>query len=302
MKVKGKSNIWIYAAILAVSLLTALAVSQVFYVEDNEPTADYILFYENAVAKPKEYCFNGNTYSDGSLNVRCYSETMEIDGRAVTVNFADVQVSSSDQLRTAFAGGRWKSAIRSSVTEIAWENNAVVAVNGDNAYDGVVISNGSVLSCEPKGIDLLLVDSNGDFVIFNDEEFVNEGLHDSGEYSQSFGFGPVLTQNGEVNIGERSVSCSRNSAKARTAIGQTGERNYLLCTVEKSSDSAGVTIEQLAQIMQSKGCVTSYNLCGGRQSDMSFHDMRFGGKSAEPAVGNILYFASAEKEAESYVE
>lgn len=284
------------AAVLAVSVLTALAVSQVFYSGGAEDEGD-ILFYESAFARPKEYFFNGNTYNDGSLIVNCWSESMELDGRTVKVNFADVQVSSSDQLCTAFAGGGWKSGIRSSVTEIAWENNAVAAVNGDNAYDGVVISNGSVLSCEPKNIDLLLVDSRGDFVIFNDKEFVSEGLHDSGEYSQSFSFGPVLTQDGEISIGERSVSCSPDSAKARTAVGQLGERHYLLCTVEKSSSSAGATIEQLAGIMQSKGCVTSYNLCGGRQSDMSFHDMRFGGSSAEPAVGNILCFMTAQKEA-----
>ncbi len=299
-----KKNIWIYVSIFAVAILTALSGSQVFYDGGwgNTSQSEQIWFGGSVLAKPKEYCFDNDTYNDNSLKVRCYTESIEIDGKMVIANFADVQVSSSDQLCTAFAGGKWKSGIRSGVTEIAWENNAVVAVNGDNAYDGVVISNGSVLSRNPKNIDLLLVDSKGDFVVFNDREFTRQGLIDSGAYLQSFSFGPVLTQNGEISIGKRSVSCSPDSLEARTAIGQIGERNYLLCTIQKSSDSAGVTIKQLAGLMNDKGCETSYNLCGGRQSDMSFHNMRFGIKNTETPVGNIVYFASASDELEMLKE
>ena len=87
------------------------------------------------------------------------------------------------------------------------------------------------------------------------------------------GGGPVLLQNGEVNISnnqERKFAGAQiNNHEPRTAIGYTKDNNLIILVCEgRSEHAAGLTLIQEARILKDLGCVEALNLDGGGSSCM----------------------------------
>ena len=63
------------------------------------------------------------------------------------------------------------------------------------------------------------------------------------------------------------------ASNPRTAIGVIGELHYLFVVADgRTSESEGLSLYELAQIMQKYGCITAYNLDGGGSSTLYFRD------------------------------
>ena len=109
-----------------------------------------------------------------------------------------------------------------------------------------------------------MVDYNGDFHIWKDNElsdYINQNGAD--EIMHSFTFGPALIENGKIYDSSNEINYPLGeplSSYGRAAIGQLGKLHYLFCTF----GSPGIFREEMARIMQKKGCITAYNLDGGQ--------------------------------------
>lgn len=117
-----------------------------------------------------------------------------------------------------------------------------------------------------------------EYILKNTSIVIGEG----GNFSNSFskwkmqtviGGGPVLLQNGEVNISnnqERKFAGKAiNNHEPRTAIGYTKDNKLIILVCEgRSKNAAGLTLIQLAQIFKGLGCVEALNLDGGGSSCM----------------------------------
>jgi uncharacterized protein YigE (DUF2233 family) len=91
---------------------------------------------------------------------------------------------------------------------------------------------------------------------------------------QAFSGGPVLVQNGVVNVDWRTEHFTdpsfANDRAPRTAIGVTKNGNILLVTVDgRQSQSKGVTLTDMGNIMVSLGAVQAMNLDGGGSTEMT---------------------------------
>ena len=89
----------------------------------------------------------------------------------------------------------------------------------------------------------------------------------------AIGGGPVLLQNGEINISnnqERKFAGKAiNNHEPRTAIGYTKDNKLIILVCEgRSKNAAGLTLIQLAQVFKDLGCVEALNLDGGGSSCM----------------------------------
>jgi exopolysaccharide biosynthesis protein len=89
----------------------------------------------------------------------------------------------------------------------------------------------------------------------------------------AIGGGPVLLQNGEIQISnnqERKFAGKAiNNPEPRTAIGYTKDNKLVILVCEgRSKTAAGLTLIQLAQILKSLGCIEALNLDGGGSSCM----------------------------------
>ena len=110
----------------------------------------------------------------------------------------------------------------------------------------------------------------------------------------ALGAGPMLVKEGSVFLTTKIEDFGSDVAGGRaprTALGVTGEGKILLVVVDgRQSDSAGMTLLELALLMQDLGAVDAMNLDGGGSSVMVIHDKVVNKPSGggERKVGNAL--------------
>lgn len=223
-----------------------------------------------------------------------------VTGDHVVYEVADIQVASPQQLKTAFAQGKYGKSYRSYPSKIAADNQAVIAINGDYCgfrNDGIIIRNGELYRNNPTTNDLLLVDADGNLSIINEEGVDGEELIEH-RIVQTFSFGPAVVVDGEAQPAKK-YFLSKNVKEPRTAIGQIEPLHYIFVTVEgRKKDSDGLTLAELGEMMADLGCQTAYNLDGGGTSTMIYRDQvvnRVSGK-AERASSDIIYFSGLSEE------
>ena len=86
------------------------------------------------------------------------------------------------------------------------------------------------------------------------------------------------------------------ASNPRTAIGIIDENHYIIVVSDgRTSESEGLSLYQLAEIMKSYGAKTAYNLDGGGSSTLYFNGQVInkpttgGNKILERAVSDIVY-------------
>jgi exopolysaccharide biosynthesis protein len=139
-----------------------------------------------------------------------------------------------------------------------------------------------------------VVYGDGSFEVIRENDTSADALLKNGAV-QVFSFGPSLLKNGVINVNESSEVAKAMTSNPRTAIGIISPRHYILIVSDGRSDwSAGLTLNQLAQILQEQGCDTAYNFDGGGSSAMWFNGEIVnvptdGRKLGERRVSDIVY-------------
>jgi exopolysaccharide biosynthesis protein len=208
------------------------------------------------------------SYMSKNVNV---SMTM-VQENGVAYYVQDIYVRSIENLQTAFAEDTYGKAVTDWVLDMAIENDAVAAINGDYygvESSGVVIRNG-VLYRDDANADVLVLYYDGTMTAFSAGEFDAETEMANGAY-QAWNFGPVLVEDGAALT---SFSSRITGANPRTAIGCIEPGHYVFVTVDgrQAGYSSGMTLKQLATAMEELGCQVAYNLDGGQTSTMTFGD------------------------------
>ena len=237
------------------------------------------------------------SYSDGNISVTLTEKTVE----ETQVYVADITLSSSDYLKTALAQNSYGTNVIAKTSVIAAENNAILAVNGDYYganSSGYVIRNGVVYR------DSVREDtSNGDLAIYKDGSFkiIYEDQVSADQLVQDgvvnlLAFGPSLVENGEISVDTNTEVGQDMSSNPRTAIGIIDENHYIIIVSDgRTSESKGLSLYQMAEVMKSYGVKTAYNLDGGGSSTLYFNGQVInkpttgGSKISERAVSDIVY-------------
>lgn len=216
---------------------------------------------------------------------------------------AYVKIATPSQLRTAFAGSKISSTRTGQTSRIARNFNAVVAMNGDyypNTKGGYIVRQGETFRQKTsKNVDLLFIDELGDFHTIlrghENQEAEIKAFQAEHEIVNGFFFGPVLVKDGAAQEIPEDYQFDPHSANPRAAIGQLAPLTYVMVTVNgRTEESAGVTMAELAQIMEELGCREAYNLDGGNSATLVFRGEVYNDKpQAERDVTDIIYFASA---------
>lgn len=237
-----------------------------------------------------------NSYKDDNIQV-----TIETVRKSdTTLYVADIQVSSIQYLKAAFAKGTYGRNIKEATSTMAENNNAVFAVNGDYygfRDDGFVIRNGVLYrgtASAAGGDEALLIDKDGDFSVINEQQSDAQALAGAGAW-QVLSFGPALVNNGKITVDENSEVGKAMASNPRTAIGQLSPLHYIVIVSDgRTSESAGLSLKELAQEFSDRGCTVAYNLDGGGSSTMWFNgkivNIPANGKSSsERSVSDIVY-------------
>ena len=211
---------------------------------------------------------------------------------------ADVTVSDVSVLKTALANNTYGRNITDTTSNIAEENNAILAINGDYygaRQAGYVIRNGNLYRNTSGDRDALVITKTGEFEFVSENETSAEELLQSGAY-QVLSFGPVLLEDGEISVGENEEVGMAMASNPRTAIGYLGNNHYVFVVSDgRTSESAGLSLYELATFMKELGVTDAYNLDGGGSSTMVFkgeiinNPTTNGRSNQERSVSDIVY-------------
>ena len=234
-------------------------------------------------------------YTDENISITV-SETRVND---TDIHVADIWLSSVQYMKTAFAKNTYGRNVTDETSDIAEQNNAILAINGDYygaRSSGCVIRNGVLYqdNASPSS-DILCIYADGHFEITNSGEKSGQELIDEGVW-QAFTFGPALVENGSVTVSATQEVGKAMASNPRTAIGILGEGHYVFVVSDgRTSDNEGLSLSELAAFMQSLGCTTAYNLDGGGSSTMVFNNeiinvpTTSGNSMSERKVSDIVY-------------
>ena len=238
-------------------------------------------------------------YSDSHVSITV-KEYREYDS---AIYVADITVSDVSYLKTALASNTYGRNITDTTSNIASENNAILTINGDYygaRQSGYVIRNGNLYRNSSGNRDALAIMKNGEFKFVTEGETSAETLLENGAL-QVFSFGPVLLQDGSISVSENDEVGMAMASNPRTAIGYLGKNHYVFVVSDgRTSESAGLSLYELAEFMQSLGVVDAYNLDGGGSSTMVFKGEVIntpttnGHSTQERAVSDILYIGGKQ--------
>ena len=251
---------------------------------------------ETGTIEGKQAVVTKNSYESEDIAINITTK-YEYDTKIYIV---DVTVSDVSFLRAGLANGVFGRNIKETTSDIAKENNANFAINGDFygfRDSGPVIRNGVLYRSNKRSgsNDVLAVYNDGSFVTMKEENVDAQNLLDSGVL-QLFSFGPTLVDNGQISVSaNQEVEQSMNS-NPRTAIGMISPLHYVFVVSDgRTSESAGLSLAQLAAVMQDAGCQCAYNLDGGGSStrwfmgDVVNNPTTNGNSISERKVSDIVY-------------
>ena len=235
-------------------------------------------------------------YQNDQAAIKLYEYNYE----STAVYVADIVVSSSEYIKTAFASNCYGKNVTDKTSSIAQQNDAILAINGDYygaRENGYVIRNGVVFRDSSDGRDLLCICADGTMKIVNSDDQSAQELVDSGVW-QAFSFGPALVQNGQVDVSVNEEVGRAMASNPRTAVGMIDTCHYVFVVSDgRTSDSKGLSLYQLATFMQNIGVKTAYNLDGGGSSTLYFngelinYPTTSGRSMKERGVSDIVYIA-----------
>lgn len=245
---------------------------------------------------PEKYDAAFENYSDDTIEVH-YSKERKYDS---WFHYLDVRIKHPSQLRMALANNTYskEKKYRKRPTEISADVNAVCAVNGcfyGVRWGGIFIHRRELLKNNPAGLDVLLIDSEGNFHVVEDRKLKSSGLLETYDIINGITFGPELVHEGqELTVRTRSWQPSTN--EPRTAICQYyDDLHYLAVLAEgRNRQSVGVTMQTFAHELAAMNVKTAYNLDGGQSGTMVIGNRLKNrvGWGAEKPQSDILYFAT----------
>ena len=233
-------------------------------------------------------------YKNDQASIKLYKYNYE----NTAVYAADIVVSSSEYIKTAFANGYYGKNVTDKTSSMAEQNNAILAINGDYygaRESGYVIRNGVVFRETNDGRDLLCVYADGTMRIVNSGDQSAQELVDNGVW-QAFSFGPALVQNNQINVSVNTEVGKAMASNPRTAIGMIDTCHYVFVVSDgRTNESKGLSLYQLATFMKNIGVSTAYNLDGGGSSTLYFngeiinYPTTSGRSMKERGVSDIVY-------------
>ncbi|MFD6177339.1 MULTISPECIES: phosphodiester glycosidase family protein [unclassified Isoptericola] len=244
---------------------------------------------------------DGYTSDDTSVSLDTVTQGSGDD--TVTYYVAHVALDDATQLRSAFAQDKFGTNITERTSDIAEDNDAILAVNGDYygfRDTGIVIRNGVVYRDEGARQGLALY-ADGRVEVYDETATTADELVADGVWN-TLSFGPAVVEDGKTVDGIEDVEVDTNvgnhsiqGEQPRTAIGVDADGNLVIVVVDGRDPgySRGVTMTGLAQIMIDQGAVTAYNLDGGGSSTLWFDGevVNRPSNGGERGTSDILYVA-----------
>ncbi|MGN0383640.1 MAG: phosphodiester glycosidase family protein [Eubacterium sp.] len=286
-----KPYIWAVSYTIILTLFTAYVLLDTFVIPRTYTIVDNEINTEKSISNITDTSYKDDNISITITTYREYNTNIYV---------ADVIVSDVQYLKTAFANNTYGKNITEKTSQIAAENSAILAMNGDfyGAQNrGYVLRNGTLYrSRASRGSqeDLVIYDT-GEFEIIDEDNITAEELESLGVW-QVLSFGPGLIINGDISVTDSDEVGKAMASNPRTAIGIVDDMHYVFIVSDgRTGESEGLSLYELAEFLDNYGVETAYNLDGGGSSTMYFNGEVInnpttnGKKISERSVSDIVY-------------
>ena len=237
-----------------------------------------------------------DTYQDDYITINITSSYIN----DTMVYVADIRLKNLGLLKSGLADDSFGRNVTETTSDMADRLEAILAVNGDFygfRDTGYVIRNGILYRSKKKSNDAqdLVLWSDGTMEVIREGSITAEELLEQGAL-QVYSFGPGLVEDGEIMVDASSEVGQAMLSNPRTAIGMIEPLHYVMVVSDgRTNESEGLSLLQLAEVMQDLGCTVAYNLDGGGSTTMYFNgevinNPTSGRKSSsERSVSDIVY-------------
>lgn len=214
------------------------------------------------------------SYQSSGISVTMHTMEKDTKDGHVTYYVADIYLADIEYFRASFAKDTYGKGYREQLIDMATRNNAIAAMTGDyygNHSSGIVIRNGEIYRTSNSKYDACVLYLDGTMETYAGADFDAEAAIARGAW-QAWVFGPaLLDQNGQAATSFNTTSHIK-SINPRSALGYYEQGHYCFVAVDGRAGrhSVGVTIGQLAEIMQELGCTAAYNFDGGDSAALTF--------------------------------
>ena len=241
-------------------------------------------------------------YQDDSMLAIIWDEVC--NGNVTT--FCEIKISDPSQLRRKLSGDRYGSGVQKYASELAAEDNAAVAINGDfYAFrtNGIRVWQQKLYLAEGWSIDSCFFTESGDMIFARRGDITSwaaaQNFIEENDVSFSLTFGPILVENGEnVTPWEYPIG-EIDELYSRSVIGQIDQLHYLLAVTNVYPAAVfAQTATQMADLMAERGCRSAYALDGGQTATMFLNGKLITSPvfGSERVVSDAICFASAVPE------
>jgi exopolysaccharide biosynthesis protein len=204
-------------------------------------------------------------------------------------------------VKAAFGSDTYGKNFKEKTSVMAERKNAIFAINGDyyGFRDiGFVVRNGLVYRITPRPADsdsAVVLNDEGIMSTFEERDTNLEGLNGLNPW-QVWSFGPVLINQGTLMVNPSTKVPYELASNPRTAIGQIRDDQFIfVCSDGRTSESAGLSVYELASIFVEYGARFAYNLDGGGSATMWFNGRLInkptnsGSTISERSISDIIY-------------
>ncbi len=211
------------------------------------------------------------------------------------IYIADVKIKDIKYLKTAFAKNTFGKNITDYTSTIAKNHEAILAINGDFygvQEKGFVLKNGIIYrESVKKNQEDLIIKKEGSFDFIKEDESNLKNI----EAKELLSFGPVLIKEGEIKVNKNSTVQKELKSNPRTAIAMYEPLHYVFMVSDgRTSESEGLSLYEMAEVLKELGVKMAYNLDGGGSSSLYFNGEIINkpmnkGKLGERKVSDIVY-------------
>ena len=284
LKSRRRKKIWTRAALIALIIFTVYMLFGVAIPKVTESLEQYAI---------KKNDPETDVYESDKLRIE-YSEVLADEGDYYT---ADITLKDMNCIKTAFTEREYSKYKIGDPLEMAAENGAILAINGDNCCykkEGLIIRGSRLFSYVRTEGDILMFSHDGTMRIVNGSELDTEekvsGLIEEG-ITDSFCGGTAIMLDGIP----AEKTDDWQTRMAYTCIATKGRGHYfVVVSNSNSTHSSGMTKEELVKVLDGAGCTDAYILESGTECVFIYKDEiknNLCGRKNPREISDIIYFA-----------
>jgi exopolysaccharide biosynthesis protein len=252
-------------------------------------------------SKTSDAIITENSYKSDGLTITISEKTVD----KTEVYIADIVTDDPSTLLSGLANDTFGRNVTATTSSIAESCNAILAINGDFygfRSTGYVMRNGYLYrdsASSDEDQEDLVIYQDGSMDIVKESDVSAKELSDDGAV-QIYSFGPGLVEDGKITVNSSDEVGQSMRSNPRTAIGMIETGHYVMVVSDgRTSESQGLSLEELAEVMQDLGCTEAYNLDGGGSSTMYFNGRVInkpttnGNRISERKVSDIVYIKAS---------